>query len=457
MLSRIIFTYFVCIFNTINADDQDTLLKLDYLSELSQLPAPYFRDAIDVQGADPFFVASEADTSVEFFVKPIYLDALPFRSMDTKVFSWLSLPSGEMDNSKVPAVVLVHGGGGTAFKDWCIEWAKRGFASIALALEGQTDVRIKRGGKNSHGDIYELHDWPGPRRPEVAYGDWDDYIEDQWMFHAVADTILGNSFLRSFPGIDEDMIGVVGVSWGGVVASTAIGYDNRFAFAVSGYGCGAMSRSNNHIGDQIRRGGDGKVGNSTFYDTFWDPIQRFSRVTIPTMWFSFPQEIRFPLPVHATTYNSLTAPIMTTYIPDLGHGAERIWEREESYEFARSVTKGQRRIWAQQVFEEKQDIGRHGQFEYRVLFESSKNFVTGKIISTNDSISIMSGNRHWDYRNVSTLEMVKCENKQGEISCLWSATARLSSQTTSWFINLCTEDEICVSSRFNQPDSDLED
>jgi len=82
------------------------------------------------------------------------------------------------------------------------------------------------------------------------------------------------------------------------------------------------------------------------------------------------------------------------------------------------------------VFEEKQDMGRHGQFEYRVLFESSKNFIKGKIISTNDSISIMSGNRHWDYRNVSTLEMVKCENKQGELSCLWSATAHLSSQTT---------------------------
>jgi hypothetical protein len=157
--------------------------------------------------------------------------------------------------------------------------------------------------------------------------------------------------------IDPDRIGIVGVSWGGVVSSTTIGLDYRLAFAVSGYGCGSMSRSKNHIGAQIRDGGNGKAGNATYYDSVWDPILRFSEVHIPTMWFSFPQEIRFPLPEHATTYKSLSAlsmssnsnsnddnknnkkapMIMTTYIPELGHGAKRIWQREESYEFAKSV------------------------------------------------------------------------------------------------------------------------
>ncbi|MDB6137117.1 MAG: cah, partial [Verrucomicrobiaceae bacterium] len=35
-----------------------------------------------------------------------------------------------------PGVVLVHGGGGTAFAEWAHLWAKRGYAAIAMDLAG---------------------------------------------------------------------------------------------------------------------------------------------------------------------------------------------------------------------------------------------------------------------------------------------------------------------------------
>ena len=35
-----------------------------------------------------------------------------------------------------PGVVLIHGGGGTAFADWVYLWAKRGYAAIAMDLNG---------------------------------------------------------------------------------------------------------------------------------------------------------------------------------------------------------------------------------------------------------------------------------------------------------------------------------
>jgi cephalosporin-C deacetylase-like acetyl esterase len=48
---------------------------------------------------------------------------------------------------KVPGMVLVHGGGGTAFKEWVQKWNAQGFAAISIAVEGQTDVEREEGRK----------------------------------------------------------------------------------------------------------------------------------------------------------------------------------------------------------------------------------------------------------------------------------------------------------------------
>src|SRR5579883_268261 len=45
----------------------------------------------------------------------------PYRGKPTRVFAYLARP--EKVTSKVPAMVLVHGGGGTAFKQWAELWA----------------------------------------------------------------------------------------------------------------------------------------------------------------------------------------------------------------------------------------------------------------------------------------------------------------------------------------------
>jgi len=46
-------------------------------------------------------------------VKALTFEGLPFRGRPTRVFAWLGLPSVQNDE-KLPAMVLVHGGGGTA-------------------------------------------------------------------------------------------------------------------------------------------------------------------------------------------------------------------------------------------------------------------------------------------------------------------------------------------------------
>ncbi len=70
-------------------------------------------------------------------MKPIFFEALPWKGKPTRVFAWLGMPATQ--KGKVPAMVLVHGGGGTAHKEWVKKWNDHGFAAISIAVEGQTD------------------------------------------------------------------------------------------------------------------------------------------------------------------------------------------------------------------------------------------------------------------------------------------------------------------------------
>src|SRR5436190_1455353 len=62
-----------------------------------------------------------------------------YQGHPTSVFAFYASPItlGEAKpGTKFPGVVLIHGGGGTAFADWAYLWAKRGYAAIAMDLAG---------------------------------------------------------------------------------------------------------------------------------------------------------------------------------------------------------------------------------------------------------------------------------------------------------------------------------
>ena len=59
-------------------------------------------------------------------VEPVWIEGEPWRGRPTRVFAWWGLPRGASAQRKVPAMVLVHGGGGTAFARWVKAWNDRG-------------------------------------------------------------------------------------------------------------------------------------------------------------------------------------------------------------------------------------------------------------------------------------------------------------------------------------------
>lgn len=72
-------------------------------------------------------------------VRALFFEGLPWRGKPTRVFAWHGMPANR-SLGKVPAVVLVHGAGGTAFADWVRRWNDRGYAAIAIDTCGRVPL-----------------------------------------------------------------------------------------------------------------------------------------------------------------------------------------------------------------------------------------------------------------------------------------------------------------------------
>jgi dienelactone hydrolase len=338
-------------------------------------------------------------------MKPIYFDALDYKGKPTKVFAWLGLP--EKHDGKVPGIVLVHGGGGTAFKEWVKKWNDQGFAAISIAVEGQIDVKDTNSVDRAKSWIQ--HDWPGPRRSGI-YGDSKEPLKDQWMYHAVADTILANSLLRSLPEVNVDQVGVMGISWGGVITSTVMGIDDRFAFAIPTYGCGNLSEAENQYGRSL--------GNNELYKQVWDPMVRLNKAKMPTLWLSWPRDAHFPLDKQAACYETMPGATMVSLIPGMKHGHGAGWNPPDSYAFAKSIVDDVTPWCSATNASVVDDIA-------EATFECAKSLDGAVLVSTTDSG--VTGSRNWVESNADISE-------EGEEQ--WRISAKLPSGSTAWFINV---------------------
>lgn len=150
---------------------------------------------------------------------------------DTKVFAFVGIPESASAENPVPGVVLVHGGGGTAFFEWVSYWVKRGYAAVAMDTDGNMPVETSRMNNNDHAASIRTH---GPAN--AGFSDWQKPVEEQWAYHAIASVIVCNSFLRGFEGVDGTRIGLTGISYGSFLTCQAAAYDDRFCFAAPVYG-----------------------------------------------------------------------------------------------------------------------------------------------------------------------------------------------------------------------------
>ena len=215
-------------------------------------------------------------------VTSVFYEGLPWHKKPTRVFAYYGIPNVPQ-GTKVPGMVLVHGGGGTAFDAWVRLWNSRGYAAIAMDTCGCVPI-------GTYGN-WKRHDAAGPAGWDASFEQIDEPIEDQWPYHAIADIALAHSLLRSFPQVDPTSIGVTGISWGGYLTSIVSGVDSRFRFAVPIYGCGFLGDNSCWLPAFQKMGPE----KSARWLGWWDPSVWLVQTKMPMLWLTGTNDFAYPM------------------------------------------------------------------------------------------------------------------------------------------------------------------
>ncbi|MBD3267448.1 alpha/beta fold hydrolase [bacterium] len=236
--------------------------------------------------------------------------ALPYQDIpQTTVFAYYSTP-GILENDRsldtnLPAIVLVHGGGGKAFAKWVELWAGYGYAAIAMDLAGcgPDKTPLKNGG-------------PG-QKDTTKFGNIDQPIKNQWTYHAVANVILAHSLIRSFPEVDKNRTAITGISWGGYLTCIVAGLDNRFQAAVPVYGCGFLHENSTWL-DWFEK--KFTKEQSRKWVKLWDPSQYVGAAAMPMLFVNGGKDFAYHPSSHAKTYALVKSKKNLRFTPELPHG-----------------------------------------------------------------------------------------------------------------------------------------
>jgi len=266
-------------------------------------------------------------------VEVAFLEGLQYKGRPTRIFCYWGVPEHKK-GEKVPGVVLVHGGAGSAFYRWVKYWNSRGYAAVSMDTCGSVSGNVVGSEQRRH----FRHEWGGPS----GWGGFDTLdapVEDQWMYHAVADAVICNSFLRSLDGVDPGRIGITGVSWGGVITCIAASVDDRFAFAAPVYGCGGFLRNSPMWTGEVAKMGD-KVYE---WESLWDPLRYLRGLKTPVLWLTGTNDRAFSLPSLMESHASVGCEKHLSVKVRLVHTHGPVSENSPEVEaFADSFCKGSR-------------------------------------------------------------------------------------------------------------------
>lgn len=219
-------------------------------------------------------------------VQEVFYEGEPFNGQPTRVFGYLGRPV-DSSNKPHPAVVLVHGGGGKAFKDWAEHWAKRGYVALAMDLSGNgPSGRLPDGGPDQS-DSSKFRDFGLADGPNM------------WTYHAVAAVVRGNSLLRSLTEVDRARIGITGISWGGYLTCIVAGIDPRFKAAVPVYGCGYLGENSVWTESSLAR--MNPSARSLWLELF-DPSRYLGQVRRPILFVNGTTDFAYPLDSYQRSY-----------------------------------------------------------------------------------------------------------------------------------------------------------
>lgn len=204
-----------------------------------------------------------------------FIDGATYKGQTTKVFVYVGIPAGASASNKVPAVVCVHGGGGTAYSSWVKHWVDRGYAAIAMDTEGciPKDTASGIGQVDTDGTTATHPYHHGPENAAFTDVQRNNAVENHWFYQAVSAVIASRTFIGSFDAVDDSRIAITGISYGSYLTSITCAYDYRYACAVPVYGSLEQQNTETYFGNNIR--------NNPYTAEVWDDGDTLADSPVP--------------------------------------------------------------------------------------------------------------------------------------------------------------------------------
>ncbi len=265
----------------------------------------------------------------------------------TEVFAFYASPitlGKAKPGAKFPGVVLIHGGGGTAFADWVWLWAKRGYAAIAMDLSGsrppEPNFDSATGAPVGHQSDRTLRTRLPNGGPQHGEAEKFDAIggdtSDDWPFHAAASVIRAHSLLRSFPEVDAENTAVTGISWGGYTTCLVASLDDRFKAAVPVYGCGFL-----HEGESVQKPSIDALGDrKAAWVKEYDPGSLLPRCRVPILFVNGTNDVHYVLDSYMKSFNVVPGEKQMRIEVNMRHGHPPGWAPQEIGLFIDSKCRG---------------------------------------------------------------------------------------------------------------------
>lgn len=258
-------------------------------------------------------------------VRSLLYRGLPYRSAPTQVFAYYANPATlageEAQPGQFPGIVLIHGGGGTAFKTWVELWAKRGYAAIAMDLAGSRPddadpkqrTRLEQGGPDQDNDAK----FESIRTEDTS---------DDWPLHAVSNSVLAHSLLRAFREVDAERTAVTGISWGGYTCCLVASIDERFKAAVPVYGCGFLHENSSWLPQFAKLGPD----LTKKWVELYDPSTYLPKCRVPLFFVNGTSDQSYPLDSYHKTLRAAGPAMKNVRIEvEMPHSHEAGWAPAE--------------------------------------------------------------------------------------------------------------------------------
>jgi dienelactone hydrolase len=254
--------------------------------------------------------------TVNYTVKSLLYKNEPYMGTDTKIFAIYGYPKTASATQKVPAMLLLHGGGGYAYQEWVEQWTAKGYAAIAIDMNGSNSAGVG-GPTTSEVD----------RFTKISNGN----LKEMWSYHATTAAIRAVSFLENQPEVNPEKIGVMGISWGGYFTNMVAGLDTRLNLAMPVYGSGFIYEDSAWKSILMN---NLTAGQRQLWIDYFDPSSYLANAQMPMLYANGTNDGFYPIEIWQKSYQLVQGEVSLRLITDSVHGNRENWNAPDFVAFA---------------------------------------------------------------------------------------------------------------------------